>query len=102
MNKWECDFPGCKSSAVGCGGAIGLRAIGWHFQRGAPIPPGADLRTLVAAVFDPSREPVLLCPRHRPDPIACRDREEGSPVLCALCAGDREADQIQSTIGLKR
>jgi len=49
MNKWECEFPGCKSTAVGCGGAVGLRAIGWYFKPG----------------------PKIFCPNHRPDKEDC-------------------------------
>lgn len=49
MNLWECDHPDCNASAVGEGGAVGLRAIGWYFKPG----------------------PILYCPRHRPDAIPC-------------------------------
>lgn len=42
MNLWECEYPGCRNTAVGCGSAVGLRAIGWTFGLG----------------------PVILCPIH--------------------------------------
>lgn len=44
MNLWECQHPGCKCTAVGSGGAIGLLAIGWYFVPG----------------------PKILCPAHHP------------------------------------
>src|SRR5258706_14173648 len=44
MNQWNCEEQGCAASAIGCGGAIGLRAIGWQFElgrkaEGFPHPP---------------------------------------------------------------
>lgn len=79
MNKWECDQDGCRSAAVGVKSAIGLRAIGWYFRRGTP----SDI------------EPVILCPRHRPDPIPCTDK---SPYPCELCAAYKEADLVQELL----
>jgi len=32
LNLWQCQFPGCRSTAVGTGGALGLRAIGWFVE----------------------------------------------------------------------
>lgn len=77
MNLWECDHrrldgSRCSSTAVGEGGAIGLRAIGWWFMVGGR----------------------LLCPRHRPDPAPCgQDGED-----CTYCAADAEADYFQGLI----
>lgn len=81
MNRWQCGVHGCKSEAVGAGGAIGLRAIGWYFERG----------------------PVILCPAHRPDPT--RDRttahdshnDDGEP--CSYCAADIAALEHQVRMG---
>ena len=53
MNEWECEEPACSSSAVGVGSAVGLRAIGWFFQRGTGKGHG----------------PLLLCPLHRRDSL---------------------------------
>lgn len=47
MNRWTCDRPDCQTVAVGVGGAVGLRAIGWFFESG----------------------PRLFCPAHRPDAV---------------------------------
>jgi len=54
MNQWNCEEQGCAASAIGCGGAIGLRAIGWQFElgrktEGFPHPP------------------MIRCPMHRID-----------------------------------
>ncbi len=38
MNLWECDTRGCPSTAVGIGGALGLRAIGWAVTVGGKDP----------------------------------------------------------------
>jgi len=83
MNLWECEEPGCDATAVGEGGAVGLRAIGWYFQPG----------------------PVILCPRHRPDPIPCVDpgvppeeRAEKHGKPCPSCRAAAEADRIQATL----
>lgn len=73
MNKWECEYPGCKSTAVGTGGAVGLRAIGWWFVRGMSNN--------------------IFCPAHRPDPIRCL--EQADYHECRNCAGELEADKWQ-------
>ena len=44
MNLWECGHSGCKCTAVGTGGAVGLRAVWWYFEMG----------------------PQLFCPDHHP------------------------------------
>jgi hypothetical protein len=59
---------------MGTGGAVGLRAIGWWFVYGGP----------------------LLCPAHRPDPIACTQVREQTG--CQLCAADQEAERWQALI----
>lgn len=86
MNLWECDERGCKITATGMGGAIGLRAIGWQ----AEINPGAMM--------------TLRCPGHRTD--AYRDQiygpghaEPAAGEKCAQCTGDYEAGAWQSLIG---
>jgi hypothetical protein len=65
---------------VGCGGAIGLRAIGWHFVAGGP----------------------LSCPDHRPDGRPCVDASVAdNPNLgkpCGLCSGEDEANRLQVLI----
>ena len=76
MNKWECEHPGCTSAAVGVGGAVGLRAIGWWFELG----------------------PTLFCPVHRPTPILCRDEGDNRGKPCGQCAGEEEANLIQHAI----
>lgn len=80
LNLWECEHPGCDVKAVGTGGAIGLRAIGWWFERHKRI----------------------LCPVHRPDGSLKRDPSlEGSGAACDAdgpcpqCKGDEEADRLQ-------
>lgn len=84
MNLWECDYRypdgiRCRSKAIGCGGAIGLRAIGWWFKRGTMGPPD------------------LLCPDHRPEPTPCRERPSDY-VPCAPCAAELEANYLQTLI----
>jgi hypothetical protein len=88
MSLWECQNPGCSRQCIGCGGAIGLRAIGWYFMPG----------------------PVIFCPAHRPDAKRCRVNEAGRPCLfggedhdqcpepCPYCTGVDEASWIQSQI----
>lgn len=76
MNTWGCKHSGCKATASGVGGAMGLRAIGWFFDRGSQ---------------------TLLCPEHRTDRIPCRT-EGHTEQPCALCAGVREASLIQRII----
>lgn len=108
MNLWECDHRDpatgkrCRSVAYGCGGAIGLRAIGWHFEpREAPPSTGnlvADVALTIAGM------PGLFCPNHRPDAQgACRDRfrrpdDEPGPNPCSLCTGEEEADKLQEVV----
>lgn len=110
MNKWECDFPGCKNTAVGCGGALGLRAVGWYFNppRREPLAEPLQLGDVVSRVLATvgDRTPRIFCPRHRPDAIPCRDeysaqkweqdqmREidpDWSPGHCGECKGEQEA-----------
>lgn len=74
--KWTCDHEGCKSVAVGSGGAIGLRAIGWHFVRGGSVK----------------------CPAHRPDPMPCKDNDTNAGKPCSTCRGEAEADHWQELI----
>jgi len=83
MNLWECEHPGCKATASGIGGAIGLRAIGWYFQRG----------------------PRLLCPHHRPDGSKKRNPAyKGTSVRCkkrgncGYCKAEEEADKLQYVV----
>jgi len=90
MNLWECERPACKSTAVGCGGAAGLIAIGWYFRPGVP--------TLGRY--------VLLCPAHRPDPEPCREEGENEGKPCWFCAGEAESqiwqDRISDAHGFER
>jgi len=78
MNRWTCELHGCDSTAVGDGGAIGLRAIGWYF-----VPGGR-----------------LLCPVHRPDPIECEQpyNEGNAGKPCRLCSAEAEARILQDMI----
>lgn len=76
LNQWECEHPGCKSTAVGVGGAVGLLAIGWWFELG----------------------PTLFCPAHRPAPIPCRDDGDNRGKPCSQCAAEEDADLIQNAI----
>jgi hypothetical protein len=76
LNKWECEHPGCTSTAVGVGGAAGLQAIGWWFL------PGPNLR----------------CPAHRPNPIPCREDGDNHGKPCGQCAAEEDADLIQNAI----
>lgn len=73
MNLWQCDAPGCKRTAIGSGGAIGLRAIGWFVRLG----------------------PVVFCPGHRPDHGPC---EEHEGETCSLCPSEAEAKRFQDMI----
>ena len=82
MNRWDCHEPGCTSSAVGCGGAIGLRAVGWYFVRG----------------------PVLFCPAHRPDKTRNRTELHGPKDRsgpCGVCTGEREAADLQALLEIE-
>jgi len=82
MNKWECATPECKSVAIGVGGAVGLRAVGWFFEVGKG----------------------LFCPAHRPDPTLERARDVDGPFVCEnagpcrMCMADREASLLQYAI----
>ena len=96
MNLWRCDHPGCDSTVVGQGSALGLRAIGWYFKAGtAGVRPGDWLPSML----EPS---ICLCPRHRPDPVPCRaDGNERDPNYgkpCEQCAGESEARTLQKGI----
>jgi hypothetical protein len=87
MNLWECAHPDCKSTAVGAGGAIGLRAIGWYFR------PGSSLA-----------DNFLFCPAHRPDPIPCCDKytpDDEKLESCPHCAGEGEAAYWQTKMGVE-
>lgn len=82
INKWECQYPGCTSSCVGSGGAIGLRAIGWFFEPGVGYEQGK-----------------CLCPWHRPDSTVrhtwCHgseaERHDSKIERCPICAAEYEA-----------
>jgi len=82
MNLWECGEPGCTATALGEGGAIGLRAVGWYFEPG----------------------PVLRCPAHRPDGETERrfmgcERPVGEP--CSPCRAEMEAERYQVAMGAR-
>ena len=79
MNRWECQHEGCPNSVIGCGGAIGLRAIGWYYELG----------------------PLIFCPNHRPDGTLERGNlhdpdAEDTDKPCSLCQADAEARRIQA------
>ena len=74
MNKWECDSQGCDVTAIGCGGAIGLRALGWQFEKGQR----SDMM------------PVILCPEHRTDGVPGEAAAESTQSL--LHGAEREAN----------
>lgn len=84
MNLWACDASGCDSTAVGAGGAVGLRAIGWYFAVG----------------------PRILCPTHHPDKLPCTNlpsmptpeeqAQAGKP--CSLCAAEAQAKRAQEAL----
>jgi hypothetical protein len=80
VNLWECQHPGCKSTASGCGGAAGLIAIGWYFTPGY----------------------ALFCPFHRPDPQTCEEnpKDRPDPRPCSLCRAENVADAWQAQINL--
>jgi len=77
-NRWDCDFPGCDLYVIGCGGAVGLRAIGWYFV------PGFGNN--------------LFCPQHRPDATTVRTRLHGDSDdgPCSSCQADAEAMELQN------
>ncbi len=76
LNKWECSHPGCTSTAVGVGGALGLRAIGWYFVPG----------------------PITRCPNHRPDLSTVKHEECEISGPCSYCRAEQEADIFQADI----
>jgi hypothetical protein len=78
LNLWECGEPGCKSTAVGDGAVLGLRAIGWWFEVGGRP----------------------LCPAHRPDRTTKRSLSHPCDQTgpCSWCRGDEEADKLQYLI----
>lgn len=79
LNKWECAWPDCRSTAVGTGGALGLRAVGWFFSIG--------------------RGP--FCPAHRPDGTLLRNKESypcDQDGPCGPCKGELEAANLQNLI----
>ena len=89
MNKWECQEPGCESTAVGVKSAVGLVAIGWY----ARIVPG--------------RHMDLFCPVHRPDGIPCKEqageydtRTFAERMNCSSCAAEQEALTWQHHMGI--
>ena len=76
MNLWECGEPGCKRSVTGCGGAIGLRAIGWYWG-------GYGTH-------------FIRCPAHRPDGVKCHDTYPEGGDSCTYCAAEDEAAHWQN------
>jgi len=81
MNLWKCGSDVCKLQAVGVGGAIGLRAIGWEVR----------LNCFGA--------PVTLCPKHRLAARECEYDDDSIPP-CSTCTGKYEADRLQKIIEL--
>lgn len=82
MNQWDCDHPGCTNSAIGVGGARGLRAIGWQFIKGHGF----------------TVHPRCYCPAHRTDlaGVVCRDERGSTTMPCCLCAAQRDAERLQA------
>ena len=83
MNLWECAKQGCDAKVTGCGGAIGLRAIGWYFEP------------------DYMRGPTIFCPVHRPDMAPCVDPDTAPDERCGACphcAADRDATHLQRVL----
>lgn len=78
MNKWQCDYEGCKAVAIGVGEGINLRSIGWYFRIGGS----------------------LFCPYHRPDKTPCKDTlaEDFIGQPCGVCKGEGEAKVIADFI----
>jgi hypothetical protein len=74
LNLWECQYPGCAHTAVGCGDAIGLRALGWYVREGT----------------------MLLCPEHRPDAAVVPEALPGCDGPCAYCTAEAEARRWQA------
>ncbi len=89
MNYWECDYrdPGhgarCNSKAMGLGGAIGLVAIGWYFDRHNLNEMGTG---------------ILLCPAHRPDKIPCKLVDSKLNELCSYCKAEAKANYFQEIL----
>ena len=82
MNLWECGHKGCKHTAVGVGGAVGLRAIGWYIK-------------FTAAVDGSMLGPGVLCPLHSLETVACmRDHSKGAQ--CGTCASTVRAHRLQA------
>lgn len=76
MNKWECAATHCDRHVVGLGGAVGLRAIGWYFERGTSEP-------LTGA--------TVYCPAHHPyASLECRHEKR-----CAVCV---ETERLQHLV----
>lgn len=92
MSVWECQEPGCDRAVVGCGGGIGLRAIGWYFMPG-PLDGWGFLGG-----------PTIYCPQHRPDGTNSRsllhDGEADDGDACPICAGALDAKRYQEAIEL--
>lgn len=76
LDQWDCEHPGCESSAVGVGGALGLRAIGWYFVPG----------------------PIIFCPLHRLDPSEVKHEECDNSGPCSFCRAEQEAETLQGNI----
>lgn len=81
MNLWECghvdvDGKRCKSTAVGTGGAIGLRAVGWFFNGTGH----------------------LYCPAHRPDKAVVKTEGCGTQGPCSMCSAEADAALYQLRI----
>ncbi len=89
MNAWTCNAHGCRSIAIGVGGAVGLRAIGWYFVPGGTADCDQHLRL-----------PIILCPGHRPDPIKCK--EIVALLECPLCRAEDVASELQKMIADRR
>ena len=80
MNRWECNYPGCTNSAVGVGGARGLRGLGWEFVPGQVRPV--------------CLQPRIFCPQHRIDlkQVPCL---EDNVTPCMPCAASLDANRLQ-------
>ena len=82
MNHWKCDVLGCKSEAVGVGSALGLRAIGWFFQRGS-------------GTLTP---PLLLCPAHHKNKADLVKWHDCARSECPVCYANTQAEILQTLI----
>ncbi len=87
MNRWACDQQGCRSEAVGEGGAIGLRALGWSVEFGA-----------IEEYLVGLRRPRLLCPVHRTDSVPCVESDENQGNPCPVCAAEADAKRYQEAL----